>query len=303
VAFSVLEDREALLRPIEKSEQRIAAMKQTIAAAERSLRELGYLLMGEQQRLSDFFLDRRKAYLASVMPEATQEIDNFLRSAPRSFGPSYRRHLMREAQEVARRRVTPWLQSEEEEGEKQYRMVARRFAQMGNDFLTKLAEAGIPELVRMIHALDPETGFRVRSEFRFRDFIEIAQPASPLRWLADASLCLTGFRSRIDQDAKRFLEWLIEVNSSRVQSDVRNRVEESRNRLEVEIRKLLHEVSRIAEEALARARRMQEEGTPAVEAAVGRLDRLEKEISALRACQPLVATFSSQDAQKPCRKP
>jgi GTP-binding protein EngB required for normal cell division len=299
----VLEDREALLRPIEKSEQRIAAMKQTIAAAERSLRELGYLLMGEQQRLSDFFLDRRKAYLASVMPEATQEIDNFLRSAPRSFGPSYRRHLMREAQEVARRRVTPWLQSEEEEGEKQYRMVARRFAQMGNDFLTKLAEAGIPELVRMIHALDPETGFRVRSEFRFRDFIEIAQPASPLRWLADASLCLTGFRSRIDQDAKRFLEWLIEVNSSRVQSDVRNRVEESRNRLEVEIRKLLHEVSRIAEEALARARRMQEEGTPAVEAAVGRLDRLEKEISALRACQPLVATFSSQDAQKPCRKP
>jgi cell division septum initiation protein DivIVA len=283
----VFEDRDALLRPVEESEQRIAAMKQTIAEAERSLRELGYLLMGEEQRLSDFFLNRRKAYLASVMPEATQKFDNFLRSAPRSFGPSYRRHLLREAQEVARRCVTPWLQGEEEEGEKQYRMVARRFAQMGNDFLTKLAEAGVPELARMIHALDPEAGFRVRSEFRFRDFIEIAQPASPLRWLADASLCLTGFRSRIDRDAKRFLEWLLEVNSSRVQSDVRNRVEESRNRLEVEIRKLLHEVSRIAEEALARARRVQEEGAPAVEAALCRLDGWEKEISSIRACQPI----------------
>jgi hypothetical protein len=283
----VFEDRDALLRPVEESEQRIAAMKQTIAEAERSLRELGYLLMGEEQRLSDFFLNRRKAYLASVMPEATQKFDNFLRSAPRSFGPSYRRHLLREAQEVARRCVTPWLQGEEEEGEKQYRMVARRFAQMGNDFLTKLAEAGVPELARMIHALDPETGFRVRSEFRFRDFIEIAQPASPLRWLADASLCLTGFRSRIDRDAKRFLEWLLEVNSSRVQSDVRNRVEESRNRLEVEIRKLLHEVSRIAEEALARARKVQEEGAPAVEAALCRLDGWEKEISSIRACQPI----------------
>ena len=56
----VCEDRDALLRPIEESEQRIATMKQMIAEAERSLRELGYLLMGEQQRLSDFFLDRRK---------------------------------------------------------------------------------------------------------------------------------------------------------------------------------------------------------------------------------------------------
>jgi hypothetical protein len=64
-------------------------------------------------------------------------------------------------------------------------------------------------------------------------------------------------------------------------------VEESRNRLEVEIRKLLHEVSRIAEEALARARKVQEEGAPAVEAALCRLDGWEKEISSIRACQPI----------------
>jgi ribosome biogenesis GTPase A len=278
----VLEDRDALLRPIEESEHRIAAMKQTIAEAERSLRELGYLLMGEQQRLSDFFLDRRKAYFAAVMPEATQEFEIFLRSAPRSFGPSYRRDLMGEAQQIARRRVTPWLQTEEEEGEKQYRMVARQFAQMGNDFLTKLAEARIPELGRMLHALDPETGFRVRSEFRFRDFIEIAQPASPLRWLADVCLGFIGFRDWIDRDARRFLEWLLEVNSSRVQSDVRNRIEESRTRLEAEIRKLLHEVNRIAEQALARARKTHDEGAPAVEAALRRLDRIETDIRATR---------------------
>ena len=153
---------------------------------------------------------------------------------------------------------------------------------MGNDFLVKLAAAGIPELARMLHALDTETGFRVRSEFRFRDFIELAQPASPLRWLADVSLCLLGLRARIDRDARRFLHWLLEVNSSRVQSDVRNRVEESRNRLEVDIRKLLHEVSRIAEQALTRARRARDEGAPAVEAALARLDALEKDINAIR---------------------
>jgi hypothetical protein len=40
-----------------------------------------------------------------------------------------------------------------------------------------------------------------------------------------------------------------------------------RSRLEVEIRKLLHEGGRIAEQALVRARRLKEEGQPAVEGA------------------------------------
>jgi hypothetical protein len=59
-------------------------------------------------------------------------------------------------------------------------------------------------------------------------------------------------------------------------------VQESRSRLEAEIRKLLHEVSRIAELALARARKTQEDGAPAVETELLRLYTVEKEISAIR---------------------
>ncbi len=276
------EDRDALLRPLEESEQRIAVMKQTLAEAEQSMRELAYLLMGEQHRLSDFFLDRRKSFLAALMPRATEEFESFLRSAPRALCSAHRRRIMREAQAIVRREVVPWLQSEQDEGERQFRAVDRRFAQMGNEFLTKLAAAGVPELGRMLHSLDPETGFRVRSEFRFREFSEIAQPSSPLRKLADVGLGIVGLRKYIDRDGRWFLGWLFEVNSSRVQNDVLNRIEESRNRLEAEIRKLLHEVSRIAEQALMRARKAQEEGTPAVEAALSRLDGWEKQISAVR---------------------
>jgi len=54
----------------------------------------------------------------------------------------------------------------------------------------KLAGAGLCELTRMPHALDPEKGFRVRSTFIFEDFIGTAQPPSPLRWLADIFLPL-----------------------------------------------------------------------------------------------------------------
>jgi hypothetical protein len=156
-----------------------------------------------------------------------------------------------------------------------------RFIEIANEFLKKLADAGIRELAPMPNALDPERGFRVRSEFTFLEFIEVAQPASPARWLADLILGLVGARSVIEGDARRFLTRLLESNSTRVQSDLLNRVQESRARLETEIRKLLHEVTRIAEQALARAKKLREQGVPAVEAELQRLDCLENEVRVL----------------------
>jgi GTP-binding protein EngB required for normal cell division len=277
----ITEEREALQRPIEESESRIAVMKQTIADAERSMRELGYLFMAEQQHLSDMFVDRHKAFLARVMPQAHKEFEVVLQSISGWLGPSYRRRTFREAQDLARRDVVPWLKPEQEEGEKEYRRIATRFVEMANEFLKKLANAGIPELARMPHALDPESGFRVRSEFTFLEFIDVAQPASPVRWLADLVLGLVGARWVIKNEARSFLSRLFEFNSTRVQSDVLNRVQDSRAKLETEIRKLLHEVSRVAEQALARAKKVREEGAPAVQAALQRLDSLEQEVRSL----------------------
>ena len=66
----ITEEREALERPIEESERRIAAMKETIAEAERSMREVEFLWMAEQRHLSDLFVDRHKEFLGSVWPQA-----------------------------------------------------------------------------------------------------------------------------------------------------------------------------------------------------------------------------------------
>ncbi len=282
----ISEERDALQRPIEESETRIALMKQTIGDAERSMRELAYLFVAEQQHISDMFVDRHKTFLARVLPQAHQEFDVSLQSIAGSIagwlGPSYRRRTFHEAQEVACRHVMPWLKPEQEKAEKEYRRVASRFVEMANNFLSTLASAGIPELARMPHALDPERGFRVRSEFTFYEYRDVAQPASPLRLLADLILGLVGARWIIRNEAQQFLTKLLETNSTRVQSDVLNRVQESRGKLEAEIRKLLHEVSRIAEQALARARKVKEDGEPAVQAELNRLDGLEKEVTALR---------------------
>lgn len=242
------------------------------------MRELGFLLVAEQQRLSGMFVDRHKAFRRSVLPQAIQEFQAAVHSAPWRMGPRYRRALMSQAQEIAKSHVLPWLSMEQGEAEQEYRQVTRRYARMGNDFLRKLAEAGIPELGRMPHALDAEAGFQIRSRFAFLDLVEVASPASPLRWLADLVLGLAGAREVIERDAEEFLAHLLEINSTRVQSDILGRVQESRGRLEVEIRKLLHEVSRIAEQALAHARSAQIAGASAVESALARLDRLEHEI-------------------------
>jgi Dynamin family len=277
----ITEEREALNRPIEESERRIAMMKATNAEAERSMRDLSFLWMAEQRHLSDLFVTRHKEFLRCLSPQANEEFESVLHSVPRGFGPTYRRAIMRAAQEIAQRHVLPWLRTEQGEGEEAYRQVAGRFVQMANDFLMKLARAGIRELARMPHALDPETGFRTRSEFLFRDMIDIAQPASPLRWLADLALGLVGARGVIERDGREFLGRLLEVNCARVQNDILNRVQESRGQLEVEIRKLLHEVSRIAVDVLTHAREAQSAGAEAVEGALAQLDRLEHEVDNL----------------------
>jgi predicted GTPase len=256
----IAEDRDALQRPIEQSERRIELMKETIREAERSMHELNFLLMAEQQRISDHFVERHQRFFQFAWTEAESEFCAGLQSVPLGFGPHYRRRVMRLAQQIARGKVIPWLKPEQEEGERQYRAVALRFVEMGNSFLKKLAAAGLSELTRMPHALDPEKGLRVRSRFTFEDFIGTAQPPSPLRWLADIFLPLVGARNLITNDAWEFLRHLLEVNSARVQNDVLNR---------------------IAERALDRARKVKEEGTPAVESAMEKINRLERDVSAL----------------------
>jgi GTP-binding protein EngB required for normal cell division len=277
----IQEDRDALQRPIEESERRIELMRETIGEAERSMRELSFLFMAEQQRISDFFVDRRKQFFQLAWKDSEKEFDEGLQSVPRGFGPHYRHRVMHLSTEISQRKVMPWLKPEQEEGERQYRAVAVRFVEMGNSFLKKLARAGLSELTRMPHALDPEKGLRVRSNFSFEKFLSTADPPSPLRWLADVILPLVGARRAITNEAREFLRHLLDTNSSRVQNDVINRIQESRGRLEAEIRKLLHEVSRIAEQALDRARKVKEEGTPAVLSAVERLNRMEQDVLAL----------------------
>lgn len=188
---------------------------------------------------------------------------------------------MQAAQTVAARHVLPWLTKEQLSAEEEYRQVSGRFVKIGNEFLAKLSESKIPELSRMPSALNSEKGFRVGSRFRFEELIHIAQPASPLRYVADLVLGLAGGCAVIEKEATEFLEYLLEMNSNRVQSDLMDRLEASQGQLEAEIRKLLHQIMRVATAALEHAREAKSSGTAAVEEKLNRIARVEQEIRAL----------------------
>jgi hypothetical protein len=275
-----LEEREALLRPIEESERRIAWMRSTIEETERSLREIGYLFMAEKYRLSDLFLERRRKFLLESLPGAKTEAGKEFRKIRHRYGPRFRRAAMHAAQSVAASRVLPWLAKEHAYAEKEYRKVAEHFVNIANGFLTQLSQSKIPELSRM-PMLNPEKGLRAASRFYFEELIHVAQPASPLRYAADALLGSVGAFSVFERDAMAFFEYLMEMNSSRVQSDLMDRVEESQGQLEAEVRKLLHEIIRVATTALEHAREAKSRGTPAVQDNLRRIALTEEEVRTL----------------------
>jgi predicted GTPase len=275
------EERGALTRPFEESETRIQKLREVVSQAEQSLNDLGFLLSGEQQRLSKTFSDRRTEFLKSIRGSAQSELDSVLRTQPRTHGPRYRRTAMQAAQDIARRRLMPWLNSEQKNAEDAYRQITNRFVELTNDFLAKAKSIGSTEMAHLPKELTFEQEFRTRSEFHFHEYIELASPASPLRYVADLILGILFAHSLIAAEAHEFLDRLLETNSERVRNDLENRVTESRRRLESEIRAMLRELSAVAERALDRARTAHQAGTAAVESSLKRLAEVEDELNAL----------------------
>ncbi len=276
---SVEERTRALQEPIANSEQRITNLRHTVSEAEQSLRDLGALFSGDQLRLSNVLQVRRKQFLQHAVPNAIQAFEHETASVKASFGPNRRRALMAVAQIVARRHVMPWLDTEEAQAEKLYTAVTARFINLVNDLLSRICEQQPAGFSHLPKALDAEAGFRTRSRFFFQDMITVARPASPLLYSLDALMGAAHIGRWFQRDAEQFLEELLETNAWRVQGDVEQRVVESRLKLESDVRRLLREVSAMAEQALASARELMAAGENAVNHELNRLHQLRDELN------------------------
>jgi len=279
----IKEERNALERPLEESERHMALLRKTLGESEVHMRDLGVLLSAEQQRLAGVFGERRNAFLKQAQVEAHTELAKRLSSLARSHnGPVFRRTVNHLAQEIARTQLTPWLEGEATFAGAEFRKTAKRFVQLANDFLHRLGETDVPGLEELPDDLASDQGLSVRSQFHFHLIERVAAPASPLLFIADLLLGGVGWRGGIVRDARDFLDQLLEMNSSRVQSDVDERVRESRKKLDAEIKEVLREASAIADRALARARAAQSAGAPGIRAALARLDSAQRFVHSVR---------------------
>lgn len=275
------EERGALQRPLEQSEQRIETLRKTLENAEGTVWELGVLLTAEQQRLSATFAERRDAFLKRNEKQARKSFQERIGAlARRRNGPAYRRELNHTAQEIARGQLLPWLEEEAKFAGDAFRKAAGHFVELGNQFLRRLRDTEVSGL-EDLPELDQEEALCGRSRFHFHLIERVAAPASPLLFLWDLALGGIGVRGGMIRDGEEFLGQLLEVNSSRVQSDVDERVRESRRQLDAKIKEALRESLQVANRALSRARAAQRAGGSEVAAALAKIDMAEREIRQL----------------------
>ena len=271
----VAEQRDALLRPVEESEQRIAMLRACVADAERALNDLGPLFSAEQARLSATFRTRWDHFVKQVVPAAREDLSAAMQQVS-GHRDCVRQEAIQLAQDIATRWTDRWFSEAAPAAEQLYRAAAQRFAEVANGFLDRLATsadglAGLPRTV------SPELGFRTVSRFYSTELMHLTG-RSPLQWLADMAQPAAMARRRTERDVGAYLERLVTTNTARILNDLDDRVLESRRRLEAEIRGYLRDVCASAERALERARSRQAAGKQAVQAEVERLDAIRRRV-------------------------
>ncbi|HXX29942.1 MAG TPA: dynamin family protein [Myxococcaceae bacterium] len=271
------EQRLALVRPVAESEARVARLGTVVAAAEQSLGTLSVAFLAEEERLRHALEDQRQRFLARALPAAHASLAEALRPGHGRAGRR-RQEAMRTAEAVARRWIETWVEQEVPEAEARYREAFGRLVVMAVDFLSRAAQQ--PGLERLGRESEFDVGFRVSSHRYFTDLLHLTM-ASPLDWLLDLGLPAAVRRRSVRRHAERYLERLMEANSSRVQFDLDERVRESGRKLEQEVRARLRDVLTISASALESARRTTSAGAAAVQAELARLELLARRARAL----------------------
>jgi predicted GTPase len=292
------EQRQALVRPVEESERRIATLKQCALEAERAMRDLGVLLAAEQERLRRQFLEQQEQFLARAIPEARRELAERLRPVAARRSPALRHDAILLAQETFKDWLERWRTEEQPWAEHMYAEAAERFVEIANGFLDCLASSGEPALVGLPRVIGSEVGFRTKSRLYYTEML-ILTGRSPLRWLLDLLRAHPRVLRAVERDAGAYLERLLRTNAARLMNDLNDRVLESRRRLESEIRTVLANVYGSAQRALDSARASRASGDESVRAHLERLDVLRRQVEMLRTAPSSDVAERAESARVP----
>jgi GTP-binding protein EngB required for normal cell division len=271
----IAEELRALDGPLAEFEQRVVALAGLAAGAERAARELEPLLALAERDLGAVFAERRRQFLDTALPTAEAQI------VERFDGRLRRDAALALANDIARAQLEPWLVESERAAGQAYAEALSRFTALAREFLARVtALAGVaPDAVRLedldVTALDAPRGFYFTDLLRYH--------ISPYPWagLVDRLTPPPLARRRRLTAARRYLTHLLDVNASRVESDLTNRVYESGTRLRRALEVALREAGQAAIAAAKRGRAARAAGEREVATARQRLDRWRAELEVL----------------------
>jgi GTP-binding protein EngB required for normal cell division len=268
------EERGALLAPLEQSDRRLTSLQQLATGVERARRELAPLLEAEARELAGVFERRRNEFLAAALPRARGELSERVDVRLR------RGAALALASDIAHAHLGPWLEQSEREAAEAYRSIMGKFVTLAREFLERVAATA--DIAREAIAPDEDAAawadLRAPREFYFAHLL--SQHESPLPWapLLDrlTPSWLAGRSRRRGADA--YLEHLLIVNATRVESDLRQRVEESGRRLRADLTRILSGIGQAALRAVERGRGARRAGEDGVRVELERLDRWLEEL-------------------------
>jgi hypothetical protein len=254
-----LEDqRMALLRPIEESERRVAAIRAAMTTAERILVDVRYLLNAEQERLISCFAEERDRFFSSALPSTEAALRTAISDGPAAAWP-LRTYALEQAQAISRRVLDEWRKEAEPHAQALYKEAERRFVELLEGVRERLTTL---ESLRDLSPLDPAPGFRVKSDLYYTELMHLSS-TSPATWVLDHAFRWWRRRA-VERHAMDYLRRLFDVNSARIKNDFEHRLTESRRTLERDLTNALHSLVASAETALAEARRAHANGTAGV---------------------------------------
>jgi GTPase Era involved in 16S rRNA processing len=276
------EQQRALVQPLDESERRIAQLRKAASEAERAMLELRHLLDAEQDRLVERLMAQSDVFLGRALPGAHSELATALGDLRDVRSHDFRQRSFARAQEIHRRWLDRWRSEEQPAAEHLYTELAHRFVELANDFLERVPiEDGRPAC-----RITTETGFRTRSRLQYTEMLHLTS-RGPLEWIVQPFRSQQRAQRAVEHEIGVYLERLIRTNASRLIHDLRDRVAESRRRLEADIRASLKEVHTSAERALERAREHHASGAEAVQQRLQRIVELQRRSKAFHSeCSP-----------------
>lgn len=277
--FHIEEAKNALLRPIEESQERIDNLRTIVKEAQRSLNDLDYIFMGEQERICKQVANMKNGFLRDVQAKANQEFVNRLRSI-NGDKSRLREQAINLAHDISTRWVERLRKDMEPVAERIYKEAANRFVEIAKDFLERLSKVQGCLVVDISETTPFETGFRVRSRLYYASLMYYTTQ-SPLGWLLDRLRPKRWLLEVVEQEIGEYLHTLIFSNASRIESDIFDRISESRRKFLTEIRASIEDGVRTAENALRMAYDKKSQGEEAVHKEILRLNALEERLRSL----------------------